>query len=669
MQSDLELDDALVFYNFPLFRDDEQLVAVDLVIVAPLHGVALISTEHGVAGGRDSAADRLDGTFSQLFARLIKYAKLRSERTKLAFEVEAFLWSEEESGDASHIVGLPVLDARLRAMRRDEPIPADVFAELVSVVDGSKALVRPRERATAGFDDKSKVRTIARLEEEIRRFDRDQRVAYMTEVGGPQRIRGLAGSGKTVVLALKAALTAIKEPDARIAVTFYTKSLYQHIKQLITRFYRMHEDRDPDWDRIQVLHAWGGATANGLYYQTARRFGHQALTFSQASTYSPNDPFAFACRQLLTDSALGHAFDYVFVDEAQDFPAEFMQLALRIAEDEKLVIAYDVFQTIFDVEIPTASSMFGTDEHDAPDIVFEEDVILHKCYRNPREVLVCAHAIGFGIYGSKIVQMLESAEHWEDFGYEVRQGTLAANERVVITRPEENSPNSISASHSIDEIIQAKSFETFKDEIEHVAARVLSDIRDEGVPPEEVLIVCADDRNASGYFKLLRAELAAKGLKVNNLQDDTYSIRDFQQSGCVTLSTIYKAKGNEAYCVYLVGIDSLFYQPSPRTRNRVFTAMTRAKGWLYVTGIGFAADAFVKELTQAKKNYPDLVFNYPSPEQLVYMKRDLVQMDPAEADETLNKMMSDMEPDEVEHLLRKKLRELQARKRTKKKIK
>lgn len=37
---------------------------------------------------------------------------------------------------------------------------------------------------------------------------------------GPQRIRGLAGSGKTIVLALKAAYLHTQYPDMKIAVTF-----------------------------------------------------------------------------------------------------------------------------------------------------------------------------------------------------------------------------------------------------------------------------------------------------------------------------------------------------------------------------------------------------------------------------------------------------------------
>jgi superfamily I DNA and RNA helicase len=490
----------------------------------------------------------------------------------------------------------------------------------------------------------------------------------MSEVAGVQRIQGLAGSGKTVVLALKAALTAVREPDVKIAITFYTKSLYQLIKQLITRFYRMHEDRDPDWSRIQVLHAWGGATVSGLYFETARRFGHEPLNYAQAMALSSKRPFAAACARLLADPSVKGSFDYVFVDEAQDFPPEFMKLALRLAIDEKLVIAYDVFQTIFDVDTPTAASLFGTDGDNEPHIEFDEEIVLHKCYRNPREILVCAHAIGFGIYGTKIVQMLESKEHWQDFGYEVA-GDLAAGNDITVVRPRENSPSSISDSNTIDQIISVHTFPAPSAEVDFVVQQIRREIAEEGTSAEDILVICADDRNANTYLKSLSAILNANGIRTNNLHEQTFGLRDFQSEGAVTLSTVYKAKGNEAYSVYLLGIDALFHFPTPRSRNCAFTGMTRAKGWLCVTGVGAAAERFAAEVAQAKGNFPNLRFKYPSAQDIVYMKRDLIQIDPSDVEEEISSLGEGLEPDEFERILRKKLRDVQARKRSKKRMK
>jgi superfamily I DNA and RNA helicase len=667
-EHDLTLQDALVFCEFPLFREEEELLVAKLVLIDPLHGVLLVSTADAIEA-RGEIKEKLEGTFNQVFARLVKVPRLRAGRKALALNLDAILWVPElaadQKPDDSVVVGYASLATKIGEMRQPVRLPNDVFAELVSVLDGSKALIRPPERDVARFSPKSKVVQIQALEEEIRRFDRDQRVAYMSEVTGTQRIRGLAGSGKTVVLALQAALTAIRHKDARIAFTFYTRSLYQHVKQLITRFYRLHEDRDPDWNQIKVLHAWGGALVEGLYSYSSRAFGATPLTYAQASAYNPRQPFGFACGQLMEHASVRPLFDFIFLDEAQDFPPEFLRLALSLAEDERLVIAYDALQTIFDVEIPTAGSLFGTDSSGEPAVTFDEDVILRKCYRNPREVLVTAHAIGFGIYGPKVVQMLESKEHWEDFGYKVRDGELESGHAVRIERPVENSPSSISATNTIDELVAVSVYRNASEEVDAVASAINNDIVEDGVRPEDVLVICTDDRNARAYFGGLAARLAEHGIQTNNIQQETFGLRDFQAKDKVTLSTVYRAKGNEAYVVYLLGVDALFGRPTPRNRNIAFTAMTRAKGWLRASGIGAAARQFADEVQKAKAHFPLLEFTYPSEEELVIMKRDLTQIPDEEINQALDNLALNMSDEDIETMLARKLKEIRARKKNK----
>src|SRR5262245_26117424 len=90
---------------------------------------------------------------------------------------------------------------------------------------------------------------------------------------GPQRIRGLAGSGKTIVLALKAAYLHAQNPDWQIALTFYTRSLYQQFMDLVRRFSFEHMNDAPDFEKLQVIHSWGGASRAGLYAQMAAHAG------------------------------------------------------------------------------------------------------------------------------------------------------------------------------------------------------------------------------------------------------------------------------------------------------------------------------------------------------------------------------------------------------------
>jgi superfamily I DNA and RNA helicase len=656
----LNLSNASIFCNFPLFREENDVLAVKFAIISPLHGVILISTPDNNKAKYESVRKELDNTFSQVLSRLIKYQKLRKSRTNLAFNLDSFLFLAEQINDINGddiVIGLSDIEVRLNELKLDEQINDGVFNELVSALDGSKALIRAPERDLDNFPPNSKVVQIAALEEEIRKFDRDQRIAYMTEIYGTQRIRGLAGSGKTVVLAMKAAITLIRNPNAKIAFTFYTKSLYQHIKQLITRFYRLYDDKDPDPDRLMIFHAWGGETVQGLYAYASKFFEETPITYSHARAYNPSQPFDFVCKKLLSNPSVSPIFDYIFVDEAQDFPPSFLRLALKLAEEEKLVIAYDSLQTIFDVDIPTAGVLFGTDERGEPSVTFDEDIILHRCYRNPKEILITAHALGFGLYAPTVIQMLESKEHWEDLGYKVISDELKSGELVEIERPRENSPSTISDSNNPKELVNFKLAVDFNAEISYVINSIVDDIKTQGVSPEDILVICADNISTKIYFKAITAELLNHKININNLQDDTFGIRDFQSKSKVTLSTIYKAKGNEAYIVYLVGVEAIFSNKDARKRNLIFTAMTRSKAWLRISGTGAIGKLFAEEFNQAVSNLPKLKFKYPYPEELTVMKRDLSRISESEINDAIARLEEDMSPEELLHFYEMRIKE------------
>lgn len=78
----------------------------------------------------------------------------------------------------------------------------------------------------------------------------------------------------------------------------WTKSLYTYIKRLITRFYRQHEDSDPDWEKIHILHAWGGNSIRGVYSQTCHQNNILPIKFGESKSKS-DDPFDFVCKDLL----------------------------------------------------------------------------------------------------------------------------------------------------------------------------------------------------------------------------------------------------------------------------------------------------------------------------------------------------------------------------------
>ena len=65
--------------------------------------------------------------------------------------------------------------------------------------------------------------------------DDAQRAISMQLPNGPQRIRGLAGTGKTIVLSLKAAITHKRLESFKVLYLFNTQSLYTQVQSLITK--------------------------------------------------------------------------------------------------------------------------------------------------------------------------------------------------------------------------------------------------------------------------------------------------------------------------------------------------------------------------------------------------------------------------------------------------
>jgi len=657
LEAPSSLAEALLYYGFPLYRDEEGTpVAAKVLLLSPRHGVLVFGTTNARAADSPEYVNdalQLDSVYGHLYSRLFRNVALRKSRRELAFPVDAVRFAPlVEGGVAIRGGDAPEVRARsglevILSNHLIPPIDESLFIELVSTVEGAKGIIRPKSRQLEKAAPTSKGQLAAKAEAAIASFDLQQRHGFALRFRGPQRIRGLAGSGKTIVLAMKAAIAHLQYPDADILYTFYTKSLYQYIRRLITRFYRQFAETDCDWDRVHVLHAWGGAAMPGVYYLASRGHGVAPLNYTEAAAASA-DPFDHVCRSLMLSIDLKPQYDYTFIDEGQDFPISFFQMCRRLTRNDNFVVAYDELQTIFQTRTPTAAEIFGDDGAS-----FSEDVVLYKCYRNPREILVCAHALGFGIYDLP-VQMLENEDHWRDIGYTLQQGELRGGSHVKILRPAENNLELISQNQTIDQIVGSHAFADFDQEVEWVTRSVESDIVNDRLRPDDILVISVDDRNARTYLDSIGSRLASRRIRSNNVHADRYGVGEFRLDDHVTLSTVHKAKGNEAFMVYVVGVDALFAMPDIRRRNMLFTAMSRAKGWVWISGIGGSAERFKLELDTAKRHFPHLEFDFPTRAVIKKIRRDLekASAERQEAERLLEQVTSRMSEEEITDFLR-----------------
>ncbi|WP_078562925.1 DEAD/DEAH box helicase [Xanthomonas axonopodis] len=638
------LTDAVTYYDFPMFRDTEdELLRSQSMFASRETGLIFfgVATDGGEISDIDESLGQL---YSLALARLVKNPRLRASRNELSVKMETCIFApgvQAEGVDSTVVTSDESLSKFIEG-QCDTALSTDAWDELISTVEGSSALRREREKGLASAPPGSKGAILNAIYSRIASFDQDQRRAAITLVDGPQRIRGIAGSGKTVVLAMKAAHIHLVRPDARILITFWTKSLYDQFKYLVAKFYRQFSDRDPDWDRVNILHAWGGkTTGGGVYYNAAIGAGVVPATLSDVKRGGLRPSFSSICEELVATGSIRQFYDYALIDEGQDLPSSFYQLCFHLTNgpdvDRNVIWAYDELQTILDVSVQNVRDTFGTrpDGRDRMDLVRAEDelshglqphdIVLKRSYRNPAEVMITAHALGFGIYSDRVVQILENARHWEDLGYQIIEGECIAGKRVKIRRPAENSPINVASYQGAGNVIEAQSFQDYNQEVSWVCAQIKRFLK-EGLRPQDLLVISLDDRHAKMYFSDIAKDLLSNDIGVNNLSLPSFGTPNFFVDGAATLSTVYKAKGNEAAAVFVVGVDAIALATDPvRGRNRLFAALTRSKAWLRVSGVGSFAQIYVQEIATSLVNFPDLDFVYPNPAAVRTIQRDLAE--------------------------------------------
>ena len=146
---------------------------------------------------------------------------------------------------------------------------------------------------------------------------------------------------------------------------------------------------------------------------------------------------------------------------------------------------------------------------------------------------------------------------------------------------------------------------------------IIHDIREEELRHEDIVVINPNPLSTQREVGPARRLLFSEGTINSELAGVSTSADVFTRSGSVTFTGIFRAKGNEAGMVYIINAqDSLSGWNKGATalvRNRLFTAITRAKAWVRVLGVGQGMDGLIQEWDALKKNDYKLKFRYPTP--------------------------------------------------------
>ncbi len=629
---ELHIEDANIYYNFPLYRGEtrDDILQAHVLFVSKSYGIVFFRCLNSIRDLTAEEEKNLDDLDSHIFSKINKIDDLRLQRRELKINVSPFVFINSENiPDGREIINQGLVKDIILANKKVE-LNDNEFNLLLSVIEGTVYLRRKRDRIIKQTDNLTKGKILNIIQNSLAVFDIDQKRAALNIIDSPQRIRGLAGSGKTIILTMKAALYHLQNADSYILYTYFTKALYGQIKYLIEKYYRDFSDnREPDWKKIHILHGWGGTGLRGVYSETCDENGIRPIKLLEARASEHKDPFNYVCKELESNSLM-QKYDLTLIDEGQDFPIYFYRLCRKITKENRIVWAYDDFQNIFDVNIQDEKETFGKNSSGEYYVDFSrnenklQDIALQKCYRNPRISLITAFSLGLGIYNNKVLQRLENNKHWEDLGFIIEQGDSKDGSEMIISRPVENSPN-YSHEYFDDYSIDIKLFNNIDDECTYVSKEILKDIFSEELRADDICVICLDSRSIEAYFNRIETKLVSKGVQVFNLLKAANNNTFFNIENHVTLSTLNKAKGNEVGMVYIVGTDYIFENKDfIIERNKLFTAITRSKGWVKMTGFEKANTCYI-EMQKLKKNDFKLCFIQPSKKETKTILRGMTQ--------------------------------------------
>jgi superfamily I DNA and RNA helicase len=492
---------------------------------------------------------------------------------------------------------------------------------LLSIISGKSVFTQPHHRVLTPPQTRGKI--LAKLRSHLSNFDIQQETIGKQIPPGCQRIRGIAGSGKTVLLCQKAAVMHLKYPHWKIALVFFSRSLYhliiKQVDQWLKYFSQNQLTYNPKNPNLLILHAWGSQQQPGLYSTICKLAGITGLSVNETISKQPQESLAEACIYLLKTAAIPQVFDAILIDEGQDLIVNnnkfaeqqpFYWMAYQALhscdplnpEQKRLIWAYDEAQSLDCLKIPTAGEIFGENLGHLVTGSYPNGIkktqIIYRCYRNPHLIITAAHGISMGLLRPRgmLTGMTNKAE-WEAIGYNI-EGEFIPGQRITIKRDHCNSPNPIPQLWQ-DSLINFYTYSSRQQELSALAKQIIHNLRYDGLrPSQEILVLVLGtffegmqlETHVARFLLRQGIDIFLPGTEQGNIlqpQPAQSNPNKFWEEGCITISRVHRAKGHEADMVYIIGLDQIAKDESNLyLRNQLLVALTRARAWVNISGIG-----------------------------------------------------------------------------------
>lgn len=414
--------------------------------------------------------------------------------------------------------------------------------------------------------------------------------------GFPRLIRGVAGSGKSIVLSNIVAryLNRYKNSDElfqqhayypKVAVICFNRALVPFLKEKINSSYHQQTYEELGNETIVVKHL------NGFLYNL---FNHDDIPIKYIN-YSEGDASYRAnkyieglevLKRTNTEKYKSLLFDAIFIDEGQDIEPEEYKLLLLLLKNDKytdeknLIIFYDDAQNLYARKRPIWKEI-GIDLGKG-----DRSRIMKECFRNSKEIV----ELGFNVLVGKQAPDSETVKNrtYADIKTLKQHDMIEESDEIIKIKFTDRTSHKplINICESRDKEKQA------------LVTDVINLIYEYNVRPEDILILFSSEHDFIDINKMIEEKDINKKIKgfikpFGNYPDkDAYIFKENH----LTISTIYGAKGYDAYVVFMLGVDS--FSTDEKGRALFYVGVTRSKIGLNISGI---KNSYYNLLTEAQK--------------------------------------------------------------------